>query len=58
MINKPVLEIDNVTPCLENDEVESPVRNLKFQYVNRTYKTLSYDVTFKRPIDENVGVIN
>ncbi|CAG9820030.1 unnamed protein product [Phaedon cochleariae] len=35
-------------------DVESPLMNLKVTHFNRTMKLLSYDVTFRRPIDENI----
>ncbi|XP_072383857.1 uncharacterized protein [Diabrotica undecimpunctata] len=34
---------------------ESPLRNVVFKKINRTAKTLSFDITWKRPIDDTLG---
>ncbi|XP_050502993.1 uncharacterized protein LOC126882225 [Diabrotica virgifera virgifera] len=39
----------------EYADVESPLRNLVFKKVNRTAKTLSFDVIWKRPLDDKLG---
>ncbi|XP_044764541.1 uncharacterized protein LOC123321103 [Coccinella septempunctata] len=48
------LSVTNIAACSDNEEMESPLRNLKYMKVNSTHGLLSYDVSFKRPLDENV----
>ncbi|CAH1160024.1 unnamed protein product [Phaedon cochleariae] len=50
--------MERVGACKEPYKaVETPLVNLKITHFNRTMKLLSYDVTFKRPIDENLECI-
>lgn len=55
MKNKYSVEIIQVTVCPNNDKLKNPIRNLKFNKFNRTHKALSYDFSYDRPLDNNVG---
>ncbi|KAL3271255.1 hypothetical protein HHI36_021746 [Cryptolaemus montrouzieri] len=49
--------IQNVQYCPENDKLESPLSNLKYNKINASIGELSYDICYKRPLDENVGIL-
>ncbi|XP_045467078.1 uncharacterized protein LOC123675672 [Harmonia axyridis] len=50
------LSVQNIVTCPDNEEMESPIRNLKYVKVNATHGLLSYEISFKRPLDENIWV--
>ncbi|RZB39324.1 hypothetical protein BDFB_002875, partial [Asbolus verrucosus] len=55
MKNKYVVDIAGMEVCPDNDKLINPIRNLKINRYNRTYKTFSYDFSYDRPIDEKIG---
>lgn len=55
MRNKYIVEIESVEACPKTMKETNPLRNLQFRRFNRTHKSLSFDFTYDRPIDEKIG---
>ncbi|EFA05480.2 uncharacterized protein LOC103313419 [Tribolium castaneum] len=55
MKNRYVVEVENVLACPNNKQIGSPIRNIKFLRYNRTHKSLTYDFTYSRLLDEKIG---
>nr|XP_023019849.1 uncharacterized protein LOC111508540 isoform X1 [Leptinotarsa decemlineata] len=56
--SKHVYEMENVMACSSDSYApECPCKNLKFTKINKTTKSLSFDLELKRPFDKTVGGI-
>ncbi|RZC36203.1 uncharacterized protein BDFB_006741 [Asbolus verrucosus] len=55
MKNQYAVEVEQVEACPDNEKTANPLRNLHFSRYNRTHKSLSYDFSYDRPLDEKVG---
>nr|XP_023019850.1 uncharacterized protein LOC111508540 isoform X2 [Leptinotarsa decemlineata] len=54
--SKHVYEMENVMACSSDSYApECPCKNLKFTKINKTTKSLSFDLELKRPFDKTVG---
>ena len=55
MKNKYVAEVEAFQTCPDHPKPVNPITNIKFVAHNRTHKTLGYDITYNRALDEKVG---
>lgn len=48
------MELESVNICKNHNQI-CQIKNLNLHRYNRTHKTLSYDITYNRPLDKNIG---